>query len=406
MQIRKFEAFELSEALRAVKKTLGPDAVILSTREVKKKGGVFGLLSRPIVEVMAAADPASDPGEDPIKHTEDFDHLLEEASHTEEADGAHVREELRSIKESIVSLQGSMGMEQQPIDRLHEACTQMKGMLMALTVHARRQQHQQELSNAHQTLITLFDAMVSNGIDQETAMGLFKAIKDRLTPDDLWREDFARSYLKQLIKGLVQVSGPLQANAKTSKVVALVGPTGVGKTTTIAKLAAHQYHKKEKVTLATLDTYRVGAVEQLKTYAQIIGVPVDVAASGSELGERISRHKEGGLVLIDTAGRSHLNSQHVSELKELGKVGVPVETHLVLSLNTRESDLMEIIDRFSVIPIHRLLFTKIDETKTYGPLFSVTRRKKKSISYLTMGQRVPEDIEAATQKRVADLVLH
>jgi flagellar biosynthesis protein FlhF len=406
MRIKKFEAFEMSEALRAVRKEMGPDAVILSTREFRKNGGVFGLLGRPMVEVTAAMEPPDPEGRRTGKAPGDFGAVLEEIRRAGASDGAtpSIQGELNAIKEAIEALrapgpgQGARGLLQ-----LQETCAEMQEMLKTLTEHAHRQRREREIAGAHPTLIALFDDLISNGVDPEAAMGLFDVMKRKLSEDDLWKEDFARRYLKDLIQKKAPAPPPTSKDPKGLEIIALVGPTGVGKTTTLAKLAANQF--KRKVTLATLDTYRVGAVEQLKNYAKIIGVPVEVAFSGRELRERLARRKEG-LVLIDTAGRSHLNASQVDELKELGKMGLPVETHLVLSSNTKEADLNDIIDGFSVIPIHYLLFTKMDETRTYGLLFNAIRKKGKPVSYLTMGQRVPEDIERATPKRLTDLVLN
>ena len=404
MRIKKFEAFEMSQVLRAIRQELGPDAVILSTREVRKEE--FGMLSRPMIEVTVAVDPAAPTPAGPGKGSQAFHPFLEElcgSVQTPESEISAVREELRAIRAAVESLRPDNGSDQKSSQRLLQATWgEMKGLLKTLV----EQQCRNELSDTHENLLALFRRLTANGVVFQAAAGLLKTVKERLSEEDLWREDFVRYYLGEMIRGMVQVSGPLPERPEGTKVVALVGPTGVGKTTTILKLAAQQALRGEKsVTVASLDTYRVGATEQLKSYAKMIGVPVMLAASGSELGEMISRRSPKGLVLIDTPGRSPLNVRQVKELQDLEKVGVPVETHLVLSFNTKEADISEAIDRFSVISIDRLLFTKMDETRTFGALLSAVRRKDKPISYLTMGQRVPDDIEAATPRRVAELIL-
>lgn len=404
MQIKKFEAFQMSEALRAVKQELGPDAVILSAKEVRKDQGVFGVFGRPMVEVTAAVDrPAVTISVD--EPSPEFSSLLKEApgSPRREPETSGLQNELRAIRESIGAIQTSLacGATRQ-MAGIQDTWSEMKGLLRGLV----EQREANERAGLHSTLVALFDRLIENGVDRDTAVDLLRSMKQKLSPDELWKTDFVRHYLQDQIKAMVQVGGAIECAGDRPKVVALVGPTGVGKTTTIAKLAAHHYRQTGRVTLATLDTYRVGAVEQLKIYAKIIGVPVDVAASGGELREVVARRKEGDLVLVDTAGRSHLSASQVAELKDLGKVGIPVETHLVLSSNTKEADLDDIVDRFSVIPIDRLLFTKTDETQTYGPLFATMKKKGKPLSYLSTGQRVPEDIEAATPTRVAELVLN
>lgn len=390
MQIKKYEVFEISEALQAIKKEMGPDAVILSTREVRKGG--FGLFSRPVIEVTAAVDPPSPMqqqkgagGRGPAGQTEAFDDLLEEAGRAERVDPAigSVLEELRTLRDSVEALRKSN---------------------LAMKFSSPTPDPRPPFPDLHPTLASIFQRLVSNGVDQTVASDLLQMMKRKLGPEDLWKEDFVENYLKEMIKGIVQASVAMARPRQGGKVVALIGPTGVGKTTTVAKLAAHHFRGKGKVTLATLDTYRVGAVEQLKIYAKIIGAPVVV--SEAHLMDAVARRQEGELILIDTAGRSHLNVPQLEALNTLSRMEAPVETHLVLSSNTRERDLEEIIDRFSAVPINYFLFTKTDETRNHGSLLTVMRKKGKPLSYLTTGQRVPEDIEIATPKRIADLVLN
>ncbi|MCG3110474.1 MAG: flagellar biosynthesis protein FlhF [Candidatus Manganitrophus sp. SB1] len=417
MQIKKYEVFEIAEALQAIKKEMGPDAVILSTREIRK--GDFGLLGRPMIEVTAAVDPPSpmqqqrerretEERSDPVRgersrrdvstgESKGFGDLLEEAGRTGGADPAigSVLEELRAVKESIEALRKSnLGMR--------EELSAMKSRSHFPIPHTALGHPQS--NDLHPTLTAIYRRLVLNGVDQTIASDLLQVMKRKLGPEDLWKEDFVENYLKEMIKGMAQAAVAMERPKQGGKVVALIGPTGVGKTTTVAKLAAHHFRKKGKVTLATLDTYRIGAVEQLKIYAKIIGAPVVV--SEDRLKEAVARRQEGELILIDTAGRSHLNASQLESLAVLSRIEAPVETHLVLSSNTRERDLEEIIDRFSAVPISYFLFTKTDETRNYGSLLTAMRRKGKPLSYLTMGQRVPEDIEVATPKRIADLVLN
>ncbi len=407
MQIRKYEVFEIAEALQAIKKEMGPDAVILSTREIRKGG--FGLFSRPMIEVTAAVDPPSPIEEKSSRRDvspaqyDAFGDLLEEAGRTGRGDPAigSILEELRALKESVDVLRAVNAPSQSAAwSRLHETCQEMKEMMKGRT-HSAEQGGTPDL---HPTLAAILQRLISRGVDQTIASDLLQMMNRKLGPEELWKEDFVENYLKEMIKSMVQASLVMERREQGGKVVALIGPTGVGKTTTVAKLAAHQFRKKGKVTLATLDTYRVGAVEQLKIYAKIIGAPVVV--SENQLREVVARRQAGDLILIDTAGRSHLNPSQLEELKILSRIGTPVETHLVLSSNTRERDLNEIIDRFSSIPIHYFLFTKTDETRSYGSLLTAMRKKGKPLSYLTTGQRVPEDIEIATPKRIAELVLN
>ena len=190
------------------------------------------------------------------------------------------------------------------------------------------------------------------------------------------------------------------------RTIALVGPTGVGKTTTIAKLAAkfrltHNLH----VGLITLDTYRIAAVEQLRTYAQIIGVPLHVAADEAELRRAIERCRGCDVVLIDTAGRSPRNADRLHELRDLIAAAQPHEVHLVLASTCKQRELMETVARFSEVRTDHIIFTKLDEAVTFGTMINVARSVDKRLSYLTTGQEVPHMIEPTRPERLAALVM-
>ena len=244
--------------------------------------------------------------------------------------------------------------------------------------------------------------MIDGGVDSETASHLFSLVEKKLEGDDI-TEALLTAYLQKIIKEWVlRFTSPMTVSSP-QKIVAIVGPTGVGKTTTLVKIAARLYQEKKKVTLATMDTYRVGAVEQLRTYAGILGVRLRVISSPDALLSFWENRQEGEFLLIDTAGRSPLHSEQLKQLAML--THVPVEIHLALSASTREADLNETIQRFSIVPIDRLLFTKLDETNRRGHLFSVIRKGGIRPSYFTTGQRVPEDMEEATPDRIAAEVL-
>jgi flagellar biosynthesis protein FlhF len=210
--------------------------------------------------------------------------------------------------------------------------------------------------------------------------------------------------LRSRLMESIEVTGP---HAETSKIWAFIGPTGVGKTTTLVKLAAHfQIRMKKKISLLTIDTFRIGAQDQLQTYARILGVPMEVAHSPEELGQAIQRNWERDLLLIDTAGRNPGDAAMMEELKAFLTIHPAIENHLVLSATTKDGDLARVVQRFSLLPIASYIITKLDETEEYGPIFNQLLRYRRPLSYLTNGQRVPEDIELATKVRVANLVLN
>jgi flagellar biosynthesis protein FlhF len=215
-----------------------------------------------------------------------------------------------------------------------------------------------------------------------------------------------RALLAETIASMVKCTGSLRMKRNGSRIMAVVGPTGVGKTTTIAKLAAmHVLNRRLSVALITTDNFRVGAVEQLKTYAKIMDLPLEVVASSDELASAVARHSDKDLVLIDTAGRSPKDSDRIEELKGFLECYPGIETCLCLSATTRSRELDEIVSVFGELPVSRLLFTKLDESESYGCMVNAYLKHKLPLCYLTTGQKVPEDIEVATSRKLASLVV-
>jgi len=202
--------------------------------------------------------------------------------------------------------------------------------------------------------------------------------------------------LEAPVADMIRVAGPLCSGEGRQRVVALVGPTGVGKTTTIAKLAANFALTKDvKMAMLTIDTYRVAAIEQLKIYGDIIGLPVEVILTPQNLKEALKRHADKELILIDTAGRSPQNRLHINELRSFLDVEPACECHLVLSASTRLSDLRQILKSFSSTGIDRIIVSKTDETEAIGGVISIANEANLPISYITTGQSVPDDIQVA-----------
>jgi flagellar biosynthesis protein FlhF len=253
-----------------------------------------------------------------------------------------------------------------------------------------------------------YQNMVNNDIEDMLAKSLIQAIFSNLTKEELAEEEKINAALQKNLEKLLKKPKPIvfPPSASANQTVALVGPTGVGKTTTIAKLAAtFSIVDKRKVALITADTYRIAAVDQLKTFGDIIGVPVEVAYTPQELKEAVQLHADKDLILIDSAGRSHKNALQMSDLKGFLEAAKPSDIFLVLSSTTKSNDMLEIIDSYSDVAVSRLIFTKLDETSSYGAILNVINKCKKPLSYVTVGQSVPDDIEVANSSRLADLLI-
>jgi flagellar biosynthesis protein FlhF len=212
--------------------------------------------------------------------------------------------------------------------------------------------------------------------------------------------------MHKILSGSIKTSGQIEVNGQ-QKVVALVGPTGVGKTTTVAKLAAiFSLKKKLKVGLVTIDTYRIAAVEQLKTYAKIMDIPVEVAMTESDIYTALDNLKFKELIIIDTAGMSPHNKKQMRELKKiLTNRDIDLETHLVLSLTTSLDDLVTAAKKFDDLNFKKLLFTKLDESANYGNILNLSLKTRVPISYIATGQNVPEDIVMAESDNIAKMLL-
>lgn len=260
-------------------------------------------------------------------------------------------------------------------------------------------------------LLKHYTRLIENEVAQELADEIIAGVRDELTPPELADESTVRAAVLRRLETLLTVdqqvaAPPVKAADGRPLTIALIGPTGVGKTTTIAKLAAaYRLRHGKKVALITSDTYRIAAVDQLRTYANIIGVPLRVAHTPAEMQAAVEATRDADVVLIDTAGRSPGDMQRVGELRTFLQAAKPHQTHLVLSSVASEGALMRSAERFGDLKPNLVIFTKLDEAANLGVLVNVARRIDAKLSYVTTGQEVPDDIEPSKPERLARLVL-
>lgn len=248
-------------------------------------------------------------------------------------------------------------------------------------------------------------AMEEQGISQHVLEDMISKLNgtEILAPQNSLK---AMKALEKYIRKAIRIANGITLYSDKPKIVALIGPTGVGKTTTLAKIAAKfVLEEGAKVALITADTYRISAVEQLKTYSDILGLPLEIVYNSQDLQEAIEKHRDKQLILLDTAGRSQYNIYHMKELSELLNIDADIEKHLVMSATTKTGDGLELLDNFSLCKPDRVIFTKVDETKTHGIILNILHRRKAALSYLTNGQSVPDDIEPASIEKLAELLL-
>jgi flagellar biosynthesis protein FlhF len=256
-------------------------------------------------------------------------------------------------------------------------------------------------------LVDYYVQLITNQVANELAADIVKTIQRQVRPEHFAQPAFMQEKLAEQLEKLIPTAGPI-VRTKTSgpHVVALIGPTGVGKTTTLAKLAANlKLREKHRVGLITLDTFRIAAVDQLKRYADIIGSPLRVVNSGEELREAVRSMGDCDFLLIDTAGRSPKDTMKLNELRGLLSCVEPDEVHLVLSSTASEDAINLAVSRFSEVRVDKIIFTKLDEAAHVGVVLNVVRKVNKSLSYITTGQDVPDDIEVGRGRRLAQLIL-
>jgi len=371
----------MAEALSLVKKEFGYQAVILSAKEMKNGAGMLGFLKGPCVEITAATDAGY---------------------HNEKNENASAGRWRRHKGVPVGPV--SMGQRdwRRPISLVKEEAGASRNRAnLTTTRNALPQQRDVEMN-----LFDLSQEMQNQGVKENIALDLIKKLGAVVPSNKLFRPEAIRQSLIENLEKMGAASRPVRIARGKQKIIALIGPTGVGKTTTIAKLAAiGGLSKKRKIGLITLDDKRIGAIAQLEVYSRILGIQMEVASSKEEVLKSLQKLKRKDIVLIDTPGISQKDTHQLGELRDLLDNVGPVEIHLLLSAVTKEKDFNRILDKFRVISIDSLIFTKLDESGEYGDLLNQLIRTKIPVSYFTNGPQVPEDIQVATLEKLVDLIL-
>ena len=393
----------MQEALKLVRRDLGSQAIILSTKTPGRTKGKNGAGRQQGVEVIAAIDYDFDSS---TFKTKPFSQLVR--------DGSLPLRDLSPEGDSLEKIRNELGELKRLIKQYYSSSKDNKGdydcgelkELKWMTQFLLRQAKPLNHCHLPEHLMGLYCQMLKQDICEETALKLIGELKEELSPDVLEDKNRVRKSLVSKIERDLPLAGPIDLTPGRPRIVAFVGPTGVGKTTTIAKLAVqYALDKKKKVAMVTIDTYRIAAVEQLKIYAKIIDLPFKPVSSPENLNQVLAEFADRDLVLIDTAGRSQRDQSQIREIGNFFKQSFPVEISLVMSITHKEDTLSAINQQFGFLPIDNVIFTKLDESYTYGSIINQLSKMKKPLSYLTTGQKVPEDIEIATKERIISLIL-
>ncbi|EPY10046.1 flagellar biosynthesis protein FlhF [Paenibacillus sp. cl6col] len=447
MRVKKYLVETMPEAMSQIRQELGKDAVIVSTKEVKT-GGILGMFRKRAIEVVAAVDEqakptaksSTEPNIPPVNgamqsyvpssvarsmyggggSNGQSAINVERGTAQPQADAAgrmpqsmisnravqppnsmqtmsaDLEEESTAVPwtqlpfaRSERAVMPMTSIEQDPTDpHLQKELAEMKRMMRKVMERVNYDSWSESAQEVERHLRL-------QGLSQEAAYGYVQQAWEqcKLNREEEPDSDVLRGYVKDIVEEKLQ-SHVVHGLTPATRILYVVGPTGVGKTTTIAKLAADQmFHHQRKVGLIASDTYRIAAVEQLRTYASILNVPMEVVTSPNDT-ERALRALQGcDLIIMDTAGRNFRNDMYVNELNTMLKPFPDSETFLVLSLTSKTEDMIAILERFSRQRIDRIIFTKADETDTFGSVLELADRTTIPFSYITTGQNVPDDIE-------------
>ena len=404
--VRTFRAATMQEALDRVRRELGSDAVILHTRELPRRR-LFGLRRRrEFVEITAGADvnvrqPAAAPGaatSELAQAIDGDDELPGDVSPPETAVSLELSDAALDVSRGVSAPAGPADNGQQITQQLNSIQQMMRTLSRNAHVHAEEE--------VPPDLFDLYAELIDAEVENDLARELICRLKADCDPADIQDIERAKACLSAMVRKEVRCSGPITVTPGRRKTVALIGPTGVGKTTTIAKLAANfRLRDGIRMGLVTVDTYRIAAVEQLRTYAEIIDLPMKVVTSPREMRRAMDELAGLDLVLIDTAGRSPRDDLKIQELKSFLTEACVDEVHLVLSLVASIRSLENTAAKFATVGTTSTILTKLDEAPGMGALLSAARKISVPVSYLTTGQNVPDDIEAADPSRIAGLVL-
>lgn len=398
MDVRTYRAATMYEALAMVRRDLGPDAAVLHTREVPAGGWWGWLRGARQIEVTASA------GVNVPSRLPDVASCAADWSDTARAPEFSVqtgaRTSLMATAGPATALcpQGAAGLSEEMKGRLSE--------LQAMVRQLCRQTRWGGQRDLPETLFRLFTDLIEADLDEDLARELIERVRADASDTELADPVLLRARVARLIESEIVTLGPIPITPGRRRLVAMVGPTGVGKTTTIAKLAAiYRLKQKRSVGLITVDTYRIAAVEQLRTYADIIDLPMQVVSTPREMRDAVRRMSALDLILLDTAGRSPKDGIKIQELRAFLSEAAADEVYLVLSAVGAAKTLVQTAERFAPVGTTGLVFTKLDEATSLGALVPVIRHSRLPLAYLTNGQNVPEDIEVAEPGRVARLIL-
>ncbi|MFZ0391265.1 MAG: flagellar biosynthesis protein FlhF, partial [Calditrichia bacterium] len=389
------------DAFDQVKEELGADAVILNSRKIKDGGVLDFLKTREMYEITAAADEqgAYKRPSSPVKRKapnayQENPQPARPAQQQQEESKAAGNGDDRFVQDNLIRQTDEIRSMQDELKDMKKVLGEVSEFLKYSRMPA--------LPSIFKSLLK---TMIDNEVNEDMAKAVIQTVYARTAAADYENSARVTEQLSALLQRMIRIAPPLDKGKGRPYIAALVGPTGVGKTTTIAKLAANlKLYGNKKVALISADTYRIAAIEQLQTFANIASLPMSVAYSPEEISEAVQRFRDRDVILIDTVGRSQKDQDQLQNLKSFLEKAGAQEVHLVLSLTTGYNNLIDIVRRFKMLQPNRLIFTKLDEANYAGNILNIIYKHQLPVSYLTSGQVVPNDIEPAESQALAKLI--
>ncbi len=372
MQIKRYDALNINEAMQKIKADMGQDAIVISSRRLKDR-----------IEVVAARDN----NYEILKKSE-----VEKCEKEESDTFSMIRSDVNELKSFIMDFKKEGG--------IYSELTEIKET-MSLLFDVLGIQNNGRISSS---LSKVYYHLISVGVSKQRACALIEALKNDSRAEDPENYHYTLSAVENMIKESIASSyRNMGGNTGKKRISIFVGPTGDGKTTTMAKLAARYLFLN--VGIITMDTYRIGAVEQLKRYADIMDVPMEVASEKKELERALNKFADKDIILIDTPGKSRGDEGYLLKLKEYFTMGLPLETNLVLSMTSSQESMMDAVARFGVVNYNNIIFTKLDDSKKFGSIYNVIDHVDKPVFYVANGQNVPHDLNKMDPAKLARLIV-
>ena len=378
MKIKQFVANTEKEAMLQVKEEFGKNALIVSVKNIKPKG-ILKLFKGPSVQVTAALEEKT-------------------AVASEELDTKTI---LNEKNNKIYNSKSIENIE----DKLNALEQYIKNGKKEKSLLVEKEVVQEQPQNNIPLINLIYDQLIKNEVNEKVANKIMFGLNESLAKGNIKIDNLVSIIYKRIINELGEIE-TVDFNNAGPKIITFIGPTGVGKTTTIAKLASHfVLNENKNIGLITADTYRIAAVEQLRTFAKILNIPVEVVYNNNEIKETIEKFSDKDLIIIDTAGRSHKDNEKLTDMEDLLKCIPGSEIYLVLSVTTKYKDLISIAESYMNITDFKVIFTKLDESLCVGNILNFRYKLGAKLSYVTFGQNVPDDITEVNPHNIAKSLL-